>query len=502
MNEHVSNLEVERAVLGAVLCGTDVESQRVWSWINDAIGTPLAFYSKDNQLVALVMSELWNRGRPCDLMTVYDGMRQVSYQAGIDALAKLRGRKLVLDFNNRLEHEDSVAMAIGGVNALSDLMSAGCRNERAIKANASIVAEHYRQREALRLVTGASAKLQSPSGRTDLRPIVEDLTETLIRMIGGRSGTRSVEEAFESVVVAHDAAKGADKRKLPTWPLEQLNRMCRFRDGSFVVLAATSGGGKTSLALQTADVTAEHIATPGCVGIVSREMAAEDLTRIMLSRRIGVSVEDLEGGNLPASVLDSARDNLVTIGKNIVICDSLEKLSYKEVCAWARSQQTRTNGGLRLLVVDHLGLLDPENPRQSEYERITAATRAFKALAMELRIVVLALCQLNREGQRRQMGGKGTDQAYGAEDFAMVDLKGSGSIGHDADQCVFICKQGQDGNQVLPCKIKVDKNRWGSRGEFPAIFNKAQGQRFEQKGSAHNHGQIPDTPPSDKEDLF
>lgn len=500
MNEHIANIEVERAVLGVVLSATDTESQRVWSLIYDVVGTPLAFYVRDHQLIALLISELWMRGRPCDLMSVYDASRQVGFQGAMDALAKLRGRKMVVEFGE-VPQEDSAAMAIGGINRLCDLMSAKTGNtDKAIKHNALIVAEHYRQREAIRLANTAIGKLQSPSGRTDLRPIIETLTESLIKTIGGRSGTRSIEEALESVLVSHNEAKTAEQRKQPIWPLDKLQRLCRFRDGSFVVLAATSGGGKTSLALQTAEATAEHIGTPGCVGIVSREMTAEDLTRIMVARRVGCTVEQLERGELSEGDLIRAQEMIGKVSKSVVVCDSMEKLSYREVCAWARSQNTRTQGGLRMLVVDHIGLLDPENPKQSEYERITASTRAFKALAMELKIVVLALCQLNREGQRKQQT---VESRYGAEDWSMIDLKGSGSLGHDADQCVFICKQGQDNGKSLPVSIKCDKNRWGSRGSFPALFNKSDGQRFVEHVSLRGDiRKSMDSEPSDSEDVF
>jgi replicative DNA helicase len=501
MSEHVHSKECERAVLGAVLAASDSESQRIWSVVHDIIQTPLAFFVRDHQLLSLVMDELWMRGKPCDIMTVYDGLRQVSFQSAMDGLAKLRGRKPVVDFSAEIPGEDSVAMAIGGANALGDMMSTmGRSTERAIKANASVVAEHYRQREAIRMAGFAIAKLQSPSGRTDLRLIADGLADGLIRMMGGRSGTRSIADAFESVMAQHEEAKTSATRPLPVWPLEKLQKLCRFRDGSFVVLAATSGGGKTSLALQAATATAESINKDGCVGIVSREMTSDDLTRIIVARKSGFSVEALERGELTEAQLEQARVDICTVAKSVVVCDSLEKLSHKEICAWARSQHTRTNGGLRLLIVDHLGLLDGENPRQTDYEKITAATRALKVLAIELKIVVLALCQLNKDGQRRQQ--QSMEERYGAEDFTQLDLKGSGSIAHDADQIVFICKQSADSNGSMAVKIKVDKNRWGARGEFPAVFMKANGQRFIERDEVTKHHGIPDTEPRDSEDLF
>lgn len=49
-----------------------------------------------------------------------------------------------------------------------------------------------------------------------------------------------------------------------------------------------------------------------------------------------------------------------------------------------------------LLVIDHLGLLEPPEKRLSLYEATTRNSRALKLLAMRLDIPILCLCQLNR----------------------------------------------------------------------------------------------------------
>ena len=47
-----------------------------------------------------------------------------------------------------------------------------------------------------------------------------------------------------------------------------------------------------------------------------------------------------------------------------------------------------------LLILDHLGLLEPPEARLSLYEATTRNSRALKLLAMRLNIPVLCLCQL------------------------------------------------------------------------------------------------------------
>lgn len=45
-----------------------------------------------------------------------------------------------------------------------------------------------------------------------------------------------------------------------------------------------------------------------------------------------------------------------------------------------------------------IGLIAPADPRAKEYERLSEITRQLKVLAMQLGIVIVELCQLNRQG--------------------------------------------------------------------------------------------------------
>lgn len=478
-----SNSEAEKAVICAVTMREGHDSMKAWATLVECGISPLSFHEQKHQIAALVISELWSRGKPVDGMSVFDGLCQVSFGVALDALDALKGKKpkFRLEFTSGLDDRDKALCAVGADSLVTDSYA---RDVKTLKHLAHIIVDHYRQRMATETLESAVRRLKEPSGRTELRVISDYVNDQLVRILGGRSGTKSIERALEGVMEQHAEAKAKQVRPLPAWPLAPLEKMCRFRDGSFVVLAATTGGGKTSLALQTATATAQAIKMEGCVGIISREMTSEDLARILVSRETGITVEQMERGELDEEqmgLMAGAAEKMGG-GKAIVMCDSLEKLGVREVCTWARQQHTATNGNLRLLIVDHLGLLDGENPRQTDYEKITAATRALKVLAIDLKIVVLALCQLNKDGQRRQQGARGNMESmearYGKEDFTELDLKGSGSIAHDADQIVFICKQGADGDISLPVNIKVAKNRWGSKGQFPATFKKADGQRF------------------------
>lgn len=477
MSDNLFNRDVERAVLGAVLASD--EPSKTWALCSDVVTTPLAFYGRNEQIISLVLGELWQRGKPIDPVSLAEGIKQVAFTKAIDSLKGLRGKHVPLVFEPDLRYEDSALVEVGGFNAIHTLAEAHT-SASALVQNCRILMEYYALRQALELLKTSAGKLDAPSGRSELRKEIESLTERLIKLMGGRSGTRTMTEAMDSVITNSLMAASIAAMVKPVWPIDWLNEHCRLRPGSMVTLSGTSGGGKTSLAFQTAVETARALKKEGCVGFVSREMAAEDLAARLMCTAGGLDFRGVEQGEYGEVALRDAQAEATKVigcgGNSVAICDTMEKLSYKEICAWARSLHTRTAGNLRLLVVDHIGLLDGAHPKQNEYERQVEATRAFKTLAMELKIVVLVLCQLNKQGQRTN--GQRMEDGYGAEDFDQIDLKGAGSIAQDADAIVFICKQGHDDQQKLPVKFKVAKNRWGPKGEVQATFEKANNQRF------------------------
>ena len=82
-----------------------------------------------------------------------------------------------------------------------------------------------------------------------------------------------------------------------------------------------------------------------------------------------------------------------------------------------------------LLILDHLGLLEPPEARLSLYEATTRNSRALKLLALRLNIPVLCLCQLNRAAASDRSG------SFRA---TMANLRESGAIEQDADIVLFL----------------------------------------------------------------
>jgi replicative DNA helicase len=70
------------------------------------------------------------------------------------------------------------------------------------------------------------------------------------------------------------------------------------------------------------------------------------------------------------------------------------------IAANARRLKLRNN--LRLVVVDYLQLIEPENRRDPRQEQVAQISRRLKALAKELQVPLIALAQVNRSSEDRQ----------------------------------------------------------------------------------------------------
>lgn len=107
-----------------------------------------------------------------------------------------------------------------------------------------------------------------------------------------------------------------------------------------------------------------------------------------------------------------------------------------------------------LVIIDYLQLLQPASREQSREREVAVITRDLKLMALEFKIPIVILSQLNRnaEGKRPTMG----------------DLRESGAIEQDSDNIVFIHEptksdiEGMIGKGLLP---SIDINGMDRRGE-------------------------------------
>lgn len=239
--------------------------------------------------------------------------------------------------------------------------------------------------------------------------------------------------------------------------------------GHLWVLAGRPSMGKSIVAGVIARNVADNLfGRP--VFFYSLEMTTSELVQRMISREVKVPYHRLRRGNLSAHERDAVLATKGNLGRVPILISERAGLRAAEVVSMSRRMATRYGGGVGLIVVDYLGLMDHAKQKgETDAHAIGRTCHAMKSLAKELRCPVLLLAQLNRESERR------------ANRRPMLsDLRDSGDIEQDADVVVMLYREmrpaGKD-EQEEPQKqddrvleLHVVKNRHGAVGMVETWF--------------------------------
>jgi replicative DNA helicase len=503
------NLDVERAVLGVVLDGRAVDA---WATVAQVCPHPGYFFHQPHQLIALVCMDLAAAGVRIDAAAVAtlaarmghnDAVRQVR---DIIAMAEtgLVARWAPVPIDPSLSMEASLLMALGGFNAVNEVVGPFA-SASALRKNCQHVAEHYRQRQLLRLIATAGQQLNAPKGASCVNAVVDLLINGAAKTQGQAVGDYDMGAAM-----AEAYNLGADRDPSATvarWGIPALDALVPLTPDAFVVMAAPPKCGKTSLALQTILATArggpDGVFAPDSVAVVSREMSAPELARILIARELRIPANDVRDGLLSPSEAERVQRLAAEwqAGGAVTIQNDSDRVTVDDVAAWVRLRHLRAGGRLKLVVIDYLQLLDSANPKATEYMRISDATRRLKLLQRALRVPIILLSQLSRDGTRANRGKSG-DLGLAPEP-QLSDLRGSGSIEQDANAVVFLWPREKASGPVQAVSIKVAANRAGDVGVIDCDFLRADGQQFRarQKPATHSAAKLHAEVSAD-EDLF
>src|SRR5207237_2894482 len=121
----------------------------------------------------------------------------------------------------------------------------------------------------------------------------------------------------------------------------------------------------------------------------------------------------------------------------------------------ANARRLKLRQDIRLVIVDYLQLIDPDNRRDSRQEQVAAISRRLKFLARELEIPVMALAQVNRSSEDRQ------DHRP-----RLSDLRESGAIEQDADTVLMLHRPARfdKASEDNILEVHVAKQRNGPTG--------------------------------------
>ena len=235
-----------------------------------------------------------------------------------------------------------------------------------------------------------------------------------------------------------------------------------YINGGLHIVGARPAVGKSALALQIALNAAKSGVK---VVYASLEMSSEDCSaRLVGNLGGGSAARYMFGGELSEDEYKRFAAGTSQLSRLPIVFNRRSGINIRQIEALCFREKPG------LLVIDHLGLLEPPEKRLSLYESTTRNSRALKLLAMRLNIPVLCLCQLNRAAASDRSG-----------DFraTMANLRESGAIEQDADTVCLLhnppCESSGAGTPSL-LELWLDKNRRGPCGHVDATFYKATGR--------------------------
>lgn len=298
-----------------------------------------------------------------------------------------------------------------------------------------IVVDTFQRRTLISTCEQLKARAMGGDGYVEPAEIMAD-AEAALAKLSRSCGAVDVWQgmdgvAFDLIHSLRDAIANNRPRGLPTGILRLDTFMGGMRPGDLVVVAGASSMGKTSVARNIAYNVAR---AGGKVAFFSQEMSEEQIGLRTLSaeaRRAGVATvpyRDLDNLTVMPRDLDALEDVAKDVTGRMMV-DPSAGLSALDVRVRARAAEKRF-GGLDLIVVDYLQIMNIETNRGENFARaVGKTTGAMKALAKEFQCPVVLLSQLSR--------------LKGREDKrpALDDLRDSGAIEQDADKVLFVYRE-------------------------------------------------------------
>lgn len=386
------SMEAEKGVLGSLLLDPRMCDDVA------LVVRPDDFYSPSHRKIFEHMLEMHNAGKQIDTTLLIDRLKSAGDFELLGGTA----------FLNDLAMEVPTA-----ANAVwyGKIVSEKSIVRNLIHAATEILRDSYEQAiEPRELLAQSEAKIFSileQKGTGDAATMIDILSEAMLRIddrINRGGGIGGISTGLKEL----DEKTGG------------------LHDSELVILAARPGMGKTALAT----TLAENVAMGEKHGVlfVSLEMSRLELAERMLCSRGRINGHSLRGGTLSQSDRRKLIEASSELSEAPIFIDDAPSRTMTEIAAVARRLKRRSN--LRLIIIDYLQLIEPDNQKDPRQEQVAKIARRLKGMARELNVPVLCLSQLNR-------------QAEASKDNIpkLSHLRESGAIEQDADIVIFVHRE-------------------------------------------------------------
>ena len=418
------SVEAEQSVIGSMLM--DREAIMAAS----EIVTSEDFYQHQYGIVFEAMLELYNEGKPVDLITLQERLREKEVPPEVSSL------EFIKDLLN-------TTLTSANVRSYAQIVQEKSMLRKLIKVNEEIANTCYLAKERV-------------------EDIMEDTERKIFNLVQKRSNGDYV-PIKDVVLNALDKIEIASKNKgsvtgIPTGFVDLDYKTSGMQPSDLVLVAARPSMGKTAFVLNMA----QHMAFRNGVtaAIFSLEMSKEQLVNRLLSLESRVDSQSIRTGNLSDEDWTKLIEGAGIIGKSNLIIDDTPGISVAELRSKCRKYKLEHNLGI--IIIDYLQLMTGNKKTDSRQQEISDISRSLKEIARELSVPVVALSQLSRAVEQRP------DHRP-----MLSDLRESGAIEQDADVVMFIYRDdyyNKDSEKKGIAEIIIAKQRNGPIGTVELVW--------------------------------
>ena len=384
------SIEAEQSVIGSMLMDKDaiIAASEILSEAD--------FYQRSYGIMFDAMTELFNEGKPVDLVTLQDRLKEKDVPPEVSSL-------------------EFVREILGTVPT---------------SANAKSYANIVREKAVLRRLIKVTEEIANScyAGRDPLDQILADTEKAVFDLLQNRDSAEFVPIRQVALNVL-ERIEAASKNPgtvtgIPTGFIDLDYKTSGMQPSDLVLIAARPSMGKTAFVLNLVDHVSVRKGLP-CM-VFSLEMSKEQLVNRMLAMESNVDSQKLRTGSLTDSDWDAVVEGIGIIGNSKLLIDDTPGISITELRSKCRKMKLEY--GLSMVIIDYLQLMTGSGRTgENRQQEISEISRSLKALARELNAPVIALSQLSRACESRQ------DHRP-----MLSDLRESGAIEQDADIVMFL----------------------------------------------------------------
>lgn len=408
------DIDIEKAIIGSMILERDCQKDIIANYSEKLSATE--FYSKQFQKVFGTICHMTESNIPVDTISVISQLRA----------------------ENKLENDD-----ITVISESTDF----AQSEGNIESNVLKLRNYAAKRSLFKISLEIKDSLKE---EVDAENIIEKLEQSLSKVENPLANVEIKNDEYIFGVMYQEMLRRTSLSKEKglvgiTTGFYNVDLITSGFFPEFTVIGARASIGKTAFMLSMINIIAYKERIP--CGLFSLEMSDIEIRERFVSMQANVESSALRKASFTASQLQRIDDaNKKNYGAPFYVVDE-PNLDFAKIKNLARKMVREKD--VKIIFIDYIGLITIKGMgfNVPVYERISYITKQLKQLTRELKIPIVAACQLGRNAEGAMPN--------------LSDLRGSGSVEEDADN-VFLIHRDRESEQVVQdVEFKIQKNRHG-----------------------------------------